>query len=341
MIPQTVDTWQIPAGNGEQTWKDDLRNAVTRVDELLHLLGLADSPLAGAALATAAFPLKVPMPYIRRMEYGNPDDPLLRQVLPVDAELRQAAGFGPDPLAEARYNPVPGVVHKYTGRALLIASPACAVHCRYCFRRHFPYQDNTLGKAQWQASLDYIASHGAISEVILSGGDPLAANDQHLRWLVEQIAAIGHVKRLRVHTRFPVVIPSRIDDACLDWLTATPLAPVVVLHINHHREIDAELAAAVRRLRDRGIPVLNQTVLLKGINDSAAALVALSEALFDCGILPYYLHLLDPVAGASHFDTAEADALALHRTLQAALPGYLVPRLVRDIPGASAKTQIF
>lgn len=334
MIPQTTTPWQPPA------WKEALSGAITRAGDLLDLLGLGDSPLAARVAEQPAFPIRVPLPYARRMEPGNPDDPLLRQVLPLDLESRPVPGFVTDPLGESHHNPVPGIVHKYRGRVLLIASPACAVHCRYCFRRHFPYEDNTLGKSQWQPALNYIASDPAIAEVILSGGDPLAANDQHLLWLVTRLAAIPHVRRLRVHTRFPVVIPARIDEPCLTWLTATRLTASVVLHINHAREIDADVTAMVARLRERGLTVLNQAVLLRGVNDSASALIALSEALFAAGVLPYYLHLLDPVAGASHFEVSESLALALHRQAREALPGYLVPRLVRDVPGAPAKTPV-
>lgn len=338
MITQTAATWQIPSRKQGLTWKEELSGAITRVEHLLALLDLADSPLARTVATWPDFPLRVPLAYVQRMERGNPEDPLLRQVLPVIQEGVASPGYVRDPLDEARYNPVPGVVHKYAGRVLLITSPACAVHCRYCFRRHFPYQDNTLGRERWQQALDYIAANHSITEVILSGGDPLAANDSHLRWLVEQLAAINHVRRLRVHTRLPVVIPSRIDVACLDWLTSTRLATLVVLHINHGNEIDAEVIAMVGRLRDRGITVLNQAVLLNSVNDRVDVLASLSERLFEIGVLPYYLHLLDPVSGASHFDVPHDQALALYRELHAALPGYLVPRLVRDTPGARGKT---
>lgn len=342
MIPQTAAPWQS-SGDIEQSpsWKTALSGAVTRSDQLLAMLGLADSPLANQLAEQPDFPLRVPLSFVRRMVPGDPDDPLLRQVLPVGDELLPLPGFDRDPLRESHYNPVPGIVHKYRGRVLLITSPACAVHCRYCFRRHFPYEENTMGKALWRQPLDYIAAHPDIREVILSGGDPLAANDNHLAWLAAELAAIPHVQRLRVHTRFPVVIPSRIDDACLSWLTGTRLTTVVVLHINHPREIDHDVAAMAQRLRQAGLTVLNQAVLLKTINDRADTQIALSEQLFAAGILPYYLHLLDPVAGAGHFHVDEREALALHQALQSALPGYLVPRLVRDIPGAAAKTPVY
>lgn len=346
MIPQTTASWQgpsdiaPPASGLSPRWKMELSNAITQGDKLLAMLGLADSALAQQLAALPDFPLRVPLSYVRRMVPGDPCDPLLRQVLPVSDELLPMPGFGHDPLQESRYNPVPGIVHKYRGRVLLITSPACAVHCRYCFRRHFPYEENTLGKAQWQQSLDYIAADSSIREVILSGGDPLAANDHHLAWLATQLEAIPHLERLRVHTRFPVVIPARIDEHCLSWLTGTRLTTVMVLHINHPHEIDHDVIAMVARLRQAGLTVLNQAVLLRQVNDSAAVQIALSEQLFSAGILPYYLHLLDPVAGAGHFHIEDDQALALHRALQAALPGYLVPRLVRDVPGAAAKTVI-
>lgn len=311
---------------------------VSSYHELLHLLDLGDSPLA--AMDFPGFPLRVPRPYIARMEKGNPDDPLLKQVLPVAEETVAMAGYGEDPLEESSHNPVPGLIHKYFGRVLLVTSPACAIHCRYCFRRHFPYQDNNPGKGQWRRALDYIATDDSISEVILSGGDPLSASDSHLQWLVERIADIPHVRRLRVHSRLPVVIPARIDDHCLSWLTGTRLQPVMVLHCNHGNEIDEGVRAMVARLRARDIPVLNQAVLLRGVNDSVDALAALSERLFTAGILPYYLHLMDAVAGAGHFDLDRERALGLYQQLEARLPGYLVPKLVREIPGEASKTQV-
>lgn len=335
-LPQTIATSaQNPWGNG--SWKQELREAVTSVAKLLELLHLDKHPQAALALANSTFPVRVPMPFIRRMEVGNFDDPLLRQVLPVMAENHSSAGFVADPLREADYNPVPGIVHKYHGRVLLITTPVCAVNCRYCFRRHFPYGENNPGKRQWLQSLDYIRRDSSIREVILSGGDPLAADDQHLAWLVAEIRAIDHIKRLRVHSRLPVVIPSRIDEHCLHWLKTPGLATSMVLHINHGNEIDDQVAAAVNRLRAAGIAVLNQSVLLRGVNDDAQTLIALSEKLFAHGVLPYYLHTLDPVAGAEHFHTSAADARHLYREMQRQLPGYLLPKMVTDIPGEGAK----
>lgn len=334
MITQTAATWHTPP------WKQSLREAVRDVDQLLALVGLADSPLAARVCRDQPFPLRVPLPFVQRMDRGNPDDPLLRQVLPLKDENDTRVGYVTDPLQESRYNPVPGIIHKYCGRVLLITSPACAIHCRYCFRRHFPYDDNNPGKLQWQQSLDYLRCNDTITEVILSGGDPLASDDRHLAWLVAQLGSIPHLKRLRIHSRLPVTIPARIDPDCLTWLTGTRLRTSLVIHVNHGNEIDTEVGDMIARVRSAGITVLNQTVLMRGINDTPQALVSLQEKLFDHGALPYYLHLLDPVAGAAHFDVPIDDALVLHRHLQHSLPGYLVPKLVQDIPGRDGKTVI-
>ena len=324
----------------QSNWQTELSQSFTSVDELLAELELDSTQLSTCQQAAQQFPLRVPRAFVRRMEKGNSNDPLLGQVLPIKAEMQLDPAYSTDPLDESSHNPIAGIVHKYRNRLLLIVSPACAINCRYCFRRHFPYQENRQSKEQWMQALTYISSNTEINEVIFSGGDPLAANDQFLGWLAEQIAAIPHIKRLRIHTRLPVVIPSRINESFLRWATASRLNPIVVLHINHSNEIDSEVAEAVARLLDVGIKVLNQTVLLKGINDSADTLNALSERLFDCGIAPYYLHLLDPVQGASHFDIDESQALEIYRELQTMLPGFLLPRLVREIPGKLSKTLI-
>ncbi|MGK2915125.1 MAG: EF-P beta-lysylation protein EpmB [Porticoccaceae bacterium] len=332
MIPHTAVAWQMSA------WQQELANAIRDPAELFALLNLDPAGLDPALLACRDFPLRVPRPYLLRMRKGDAADPLLRQILPLGDELLPVPGYLDDPLNERAANPAPGLVHKYAGRALLIVSPACAINCRYCFRRHFPYQDNKPNRDQWQQALDYIRADTSISEVIYSGGDPLAANDQQLLWLTRQIATISHVRRLRVHTRLPVVIPSRIDRDCLHWLTDTRLQTLVVLHVNHPNELDSQVGQAVALLRAAGITVLNQSVLLAGVNDSADTLIRLSEALFETGILPYYLHLLDPVQGAAHFATAASVAPELLRTLKNSLPGYLVPRLVWEQPGERSKT---
>lgn len=319
-------------------WKAELSQTIDSSAELLCRLGLNKQDLSDAQRAAASFPLKVPESFVARMSSGNPLDPLLTQVLPTKAELDTSTHYSGDPLKESQYNPVPGIVHKYRSRALLIVSPNCAINCRYCFRRHFPYQENRQSRQQWQQALEYIRNKPEINEVIYSGGDPLAANDHFLGWLTAQIEAIAHIKRLRIHTRLPVVIPSRIDHQLLAWLTATRFKPIMVLHINHANEIDQTLHNALQRLSEAGITLLNQTVLLRGVNDQTSALVALSEKLFDSAIIPYYLHLLDPVQGASHFDIAYPRALDLYQQMQAELPGFLVPKLVRDNPGEASKT---
>ena len=324
--------------NQPRNWQTELSQCITTVDDLLAELELDRTQLSPCQQAATQFALKVPRPFVQRMVKGNPSDPLLAQVLPVKAEMRLDPDYRKDPLDESNHNPIAGIVHKYRNRLLLIVSPTCAINCRYCFRRHFPYQENRQSKGQWQQALSYIRSHADINEVIFSGGDPLAANDHFLSWLAEQIAAIAHIKRLRIHTRLPVVIPSRINETFLHWATTGRLKPIMVLHINHSNEIDNEVAEAINRLLDVGIKVLNQTVLLKGINDSSTILSALSERLFDCGVSPYYLHLLDPVQGASHFDIDPEQAGKIYRELQAMLPGFLLPKLVREIPGERSKT---
>lgn len=317
-----------------------MTDLVTDPAELVELLGLDPAQLPAALRAADGFALRVPRPFVRRMRRGDPQDPLLLQVLPGAAELQSPAGFSSDPLAEAQSNPVPGVVHKYRGRLLLIAAGQCAVNCRYCFRREFPYGDNHLNRSQLQAALDYIRAQGDLHEVILSGGDPLVLGDRQLARLAGELAAIPHLDKLRVHTRLPIVAPSRITDELLYWLAESRLKPVLVLHCNHANEIDGEVRAAMRKLRDAGVTLLNQAVLLRGVNDSVAALAELGETLFDCGVLPYYLHQLDRVRGAAHFEVDDDTARSLVEGVRGLLPGYLVPRLVREVPGEGSKTPL-
>jgi EF-P beta-lysylation protein EpmB len=319
-------------------WKAELSACISSAEQLLNQLGLSCQDLTQAQQAATTFPLRVPQPFVDRMAYGNPKDPLLQQVLPVKAELADNTNYNADPIQESQYNPVAGIVHKYRNRVLMIVSPNCAINCRYCFRRHFPYEENRQSKKQWTTALDYLRDRPEINEVIYSGGDPLAANDHFLSWLTEQIESISHIKRLRIHTRLPVVIPSRVDNQLLHWLANTRLKPTVVLHINHANEIDSQVQNMVGKLKNVGINVLNQSVLLKDVNDSATALIALSEKLFDSDIMPYYLHLLDPVQGASHFDIPHEKARQLYQEIQAELPGFLVPKLVREMPGEKSKT---
>jgi L-lysine 2,3-aminomutase len=326
--------WQVPE------WQTELRQAVTDPAELLALLDLDPALLPAAQSAARSFRLRVPRTFVNRMRRGDPIDPLLRQVLPIGDELVPVPGFTGDPLAEVSTSPADGMLQKYEGRALVITTGACAVHCRYCFRRHFPYEDTRAAADGWRAVLDRFADDPSLEEAILSGGDPLSLSDRRLAALVEGLDAIPHLKRLRIHTRTPVVLPSRIDARLLEWLSATRLSKTVVLHANHAAEIDGAVRDAVGALRGTGATVLNQSVLLRGVNDDVAALADLSVTLFEAGVLPYYLHQLDPVAGAAHFDVSDARALELHAALQARLPGYLVPRLVRELPGRPSKTPL-
>ena len=321
-------------------WQTDMADAVRDPRELLALLDLDPEWLEPARRAAAAFPLRVPRPFLARIAKGDPYDPLLRQVLPLGEELTEVPGYVRDPVGDMPSIAARGLLHKYAGRVLLITTGACGVHCRYCFRRHFPYSEENARSGEWQAALDYLKADTSIQEVILSGGDPLTLADERLATLVHSLEEIPHIKRLRIHTRQPVVLPSRVDEKLLAWLTACRLQKVVVLHVNHAREVDAAVREACARLSAAGVTLLNQTVLLRGVNDSAVTLVELSEALFTAQVLPYYLNLLDPVAGAAHFDVPEAEALGLMQVLRARLPGYLVPRLVREVPGAPSKMPV-
>jgi EF-P beta-lysylation protein EpmB len=290
--------------------------------------------------AHSDFQVRGPHAYLSRIRKGDPNDPLLRQILPVSEELLAVPGYSKDPLAEQQANPVPGLIHKYHGRLLLVVSPNCAVNCRYCFRRHFPYQENRPARPEWQNALDYSARDASISEVIYSGGDPLVTGDNQLRWLTEQIAGIRHVKRLRIHTRLPVVIPDRITDSCLQWLTETRLQTSMVIHSNHPNELDDSVGSSLLALKSAGITVMNQSVLMAGINDDTDTLAQLSERLFEFGTLPYYLHQLDKISGAAHFEVSDETARQLHSQLLVRLPGYLVPKLVREIPGSPSKVPL-
>lgn len=322
-------------------WRRELAGAIREPVELAAILGLDPTELPGMAEADGDFRLLVPRGFAARMRRGDPDDPLLRQVLPHAAELApQPTGYLADPLGEAAAARAPGLLHKYPGRVLLVTSGACAVHCRYCFRRHFPYPAENPRREDWNAAIATIAADASISEVILSGGDPLMLDDAVLARLADRLAGIGHLRRLRIHTRLPVVLPERVDEALLDWLHACRLPVTIVLHINHPREIGTELAAACARLRPHVRFLLNQAVLLAGVNDDVTTLAALSEALDAAGILPYYLHLPDRVAGTAHFSVTEECGRRLIGALRARLPGYLVPRLVRETPGALSKLVI-
>lgn len=331
MIPGTFVLRQVPA------WQSQLARAITEPAELLSAVGLGEEWLPAAQAAARLFPLRVPRGFVARMRPRDPHDPLLRQVLPLAEECLTAEGFGADPVGDLAAMAVPGLLHKYRARVLLTLTGACAVHCRYCFRRHFPYADANPSADRWHAALAYIAGDDSITEVILSGGDPLTLSDRRLAELVRQLETIPHLRRLRLHTRLPIVLPERVNDELLAWLGDTKLKTVIVVHANHAQELDGPVRAALVRLKAAGAELLNQSVLLRGVNDSVEALADLSEVLFDAGTLPYYLHLLDKVQGAAHFEVDETAARRLMQELQARLPGYLVPRLVREVSGGPGK----
>lgn len=326
--------------NAHQDWQLALADAIHHPLELCNLLELDHGEFQRLLPGINQFPLRVPRSFVARMEKGNWRDPLLLQVLPLVDELEETAHYCQDPLQEKQSNPLPGLLHKYHGRVLLIASGGCAIHCRYCFRRHFPYEDNTPGTSGWQPILDYIANDTSISEVILSGGDPLILKDSTLSHLIEQVALIPHVTTLRFHTRLPIVLPERITPALLKILTDSRLRVVVVIHCNHPQEIDEVVKKALLSLHHAKIILLNQFVLLRGINDNAETLVLLNQQLFQFGVLPYYLHLLDPVQGAAHFAVSAAEGQRLIEQISTRLPGYLVPKFVHEIAGHPAKVAI-
>ena len=319
-----------------------MTQTITKPEALLEALGLDEHLLAGARAANEAFALRVPAPYLARIRRGDPNDPLLRQILPLGEELEEQSGYVSDPLDEGAAKRAPGLLQKYAGRALLITTQACAIHCRYCFRREFPYAEQVSGEGgRWNEALEAIATDSSLEEVILSGGDPLTLSDARLKQITDALAAMPHVQRIRVHTRQPVVLPSRVDDGLSGWIVGIRQPVVFVLHVNHPNEIDDEVRAACARLRAVGVTLLNQSVLLAGVNDDVDTLKRLSITLMNAGVLPYYLHLPDRVRGTAHFDVAESRAKELVAALTTQLSGYLVPRLVREIPGAPSKTAIF
>ncbi|MFT6268718.1 MAG: EF-P beta-lysylation protein EpmB [Alphaproteobacteria bacterium] len=350
----------------ETHWQKELANSFTTLHSLLEYLHIDPNSLPSAvninesenpikqtvipsknvlsiveqhSQARTLFPMRVPKPFADLMQAGNWHDPLLQQVVPQQAEFIKKLGFVSDPLQE-QGGPTAGLIHKYKSRILLIVRGGCAVNCRYCFRRHFPYQDNQLGQAQYQSAIDYVKKDTSINEVIFSGGDPLMANDQQLAKLAKQLDEIAHVKRLRIHTRLPVVIPSRVNDDFIAWLKDLRVKPVIVLHINHKNEVSDALIEKTKALMQAGVTLLNQSVLLKNVNDSSDIICELSEALFNANILPYYLHILDPVKGASHFDVSKTEAKNIMADVIKRLPGFLVPKLVQELPGQPGKTPI-
>ena len=324
-----------------ERWQSLLASAINSPEALLRAVDLDPAEwLDGAERGHRLFPVLVPKPYLQRIRPGDPNDPLLRQVLPLGEETNTLPGYSPDPLEERDASPVRGLIQKYRSRALLMVTGQCAINCRYCFRRSFPYGEHSLSPQDRQQVIETLTADNALNEVILSGGDPLAVNDRLLSQWLDAIASVPHIRRLRIHSRLPVVIPQRVTPRLLTALSASRLKIVLVVHINHPQEIDADVAAAMAQLRDAGVTLLNQSVILRGINDHADTLETLSERLFDAGILPYYLHAFDPVQGAAHFDVADVQAATLVAELRNRLPGFLVPRLVREVPGRPSKTPI-
>jgi EF-P beta-lysylation protein EpmB len=334
MIPATALSAQP-----QPDWRQSLREAFTDPRELLEALDLG--ALADRLPARdAGFALRVPRGFVAKMRRGDPGDPLLLQVLPQLAELEDVQGFSDDAVGDLAARSAHGVLHKYRGRALLIAAGTCAVNCRYCFRRHFPYSEEIAAANGWREALAHLRADPSIHEVILSGGDPLVLSDAKLREFSSGLEAIPHARTLRIHSRVPVVLPERVDAGFCEWLASLPFRRVVVLHANHPNELDDPVRAACVRLRQAGAVLLNQSVLLRGINDDADTLAGLSERLFDFGVLPYYLHQLDRVRGTAHFEVAGDASRELLKALRARLPGYLVPRLVREVPGQPGKTPL-
>ena len=316
-----------------------MRDGIATVQELLAIVQVDANRIDAMQPSRGEFPIRVPRSYAARMRKGDPADPLLLQVLPLQAERMDVPGFEPDPLREAGLASQ-GVLKKYRGRALLVTTPACPVHCRYCFRRHFPYADQVAAKDRWGPALRVLRGMADVTEVILSGGDPLSLTNRRLGELLQRIEELEQVDTLRIHTRFPIVIPERVDQGLLELLAGTTLHTIMVVHCNHANEIDRSVRAALEAVAKTSTRLLNQSVLLKGINDNADRMESLSRTLFSCGVLPYYLHLLDPVSGASHFDVPASRGTELIQELRRRLPGYLVPQLVREEPGQPGKTVI-
>ncbi len=347
MIPLTTTICQddcqdnCPENNPKsERWQTELARAYRDPEALLSALKLTPEQIPGGISPENPFPLRVPRHYAARMQPGDPNDPLLLQVLSRQLEQTDQPGFLLDPVGDGPATASPGLLHKYQGRVLLITTGACPVHCRYCFRRHYPYSDSRPSNGDWSKAMEYIAADTSISEVILSGGDPLSLSNERLKAISDELAKIPHIRRLRLHTRMPIVLPERVDTGFRDWLSSLPWQTIVVTHCNHANEIDEQVSNTLAELKANGATLLNQAVLLKGINDNVAALVDLSEALFKSGTLPYYLHLLDHVVGAAHFEVEEPVALDLMNGIRRQLPGYLVPKLVREVAGKPHKIPI-
>ena len=317
-----------------------MKRAIRNSTDLCSALNLDINEVKLSVDGESQFPVFVPLEFLRRMNRNDANDPLLLQVLPRTEESVVDPNFEFDPVGDSKVENAPGLLHKYVGRVLLILSGVCGVHCRYCFRRHYPYSLAPKSIERRLPALEYIQNDQSIHEVILSGGDPLTVVDEHLAQLVDRLDAIPHVRRLRIHTRLPVVIPQRVDQSLCDWLEATRLSKWIVLHINHAQELDASLVQAISRLQKTGALVLNQAVLLRGINDSVSQLESLCESLVDLGVMPYYLHQLDRVSGATHFEVERSRGLAIMAELAKRLPGYAIPKYVAEIAGEASKTAV-
>lgn len=323
-----------------KNWQQQLAEAFNTIEDLCRYLHLSPDDLPVSAAAAENFSLRVPLSFAACIEKGNPHDPLLRQVLPVDEELSAYPGFSNDPVGDLASATQSGVLHKYHGRVLLINTGSCAINCRYCFRRNFPYSELQLSKQKEDAAIQTLQNDTSISEVILSGGDPLLLSDSRLTRLILQLDSIKHIQRIRIHSRLPIVLPARITDEFINTLRLSPKQIIIIVHCNHANELNDRVIAACNSLKNSGITLFNQSVLLKGVNDNAKVLGELSEQLFGHGIIPYYLHLLDKATGTGHFEVSEAKALTLIRQVQANLPGYLVPKLVKEQAGATSKQTI-
>ena len=339
-VPTTSPREQLP-DQRPLSWREELKRAIRDAAELVAAVRLPADYVESAQRAAAQFPVFAPRPFVARMQPGDPTDPLLRQVLPLADELKPAIGFSADPVGDAAAALVPGLLQKYRGRALLVTTGACAVHCRYCFRRHFPYSAGPKSPDDWQPAIDQIATDPSIEEVLLSGGDPLTLVDEHLAELARRLSRVRHLRRLRIHTRLPIMIPQRVTSDLIAWLRGTRLTPIFVIHANHANELDDSVADSLARLSDGGIPLLNQSVLLYGVNDSAEALIDLSRRLVDLRVMPYYLHQLDKVAGAAHFEVSIERGMQLVDHMRRALPGYAVPRYVQELTGEKHKRVLF
>jgi EF-P beta-lysylation protein EpmB len=321
-------------------WKNSLAQAIRDPAELLKILELPDRLLPNAISAAKSFPLRVPHSYLNRIKRGDPNDPLLRQILPLGDELENVAGYNHDPVGDLAAQQYPGLLHKYHGRALLVTTGACGIHCRYCFRRNYPYSASNPLQDHWPAVIDYLHTNTEINEIILSGGDPLSLSDRRLAKLVSDLEQIPHLRTLRIHTRLPIVLPQRVNQELLRWISATRFKVVLVVHVNHANEIDLDVKRAMAELKKTDLTILNQSVLLKDVNDSTVALKQLSLTLFDANILPYYLHQLDKVSGAAHFAVSDQSAIKLIDELRQQLPGYLIPQLVQELAGEPNKVPL-